>query len=115
MQINGAQFAAVIYPKTSEFQQKTRTPVVIDVKPIVESGEKALHQTSRELSLYPQAITTYDTQQPRFARLLSTTEQSSNNNSVNQPTQQLPRSVQQYLQVADSTSEPSQRLFDEIV
>lgn len=115
MQINGAQLATVISPKTFEFQEQTRAPVIIDVKPTVESDEKASRQVTSNLNLYQQAITTYEAQQPRFVRLLATTEQPSTNNESVAQSEPLPRSVQQYLQVADLTSEQSQRLVDEIV
>lgn len=117
MQINGAQLAAVIYPKTAEFQQQTRAPVIIDVEPTVESGEKASRQAASDLSLYQQAITTYEAQQTQFVRFSATTDRLLLSNSSKTETQSapLPRSVQHYLQVADSTSEPEQRLFDEIV
>jgi paraquat-inducible protein B len=115
MQINGAQLAAVIYPKTSEFQRQARSPVIIDVKLTVDSVEKASHEVSSDLSLYRQAITTHETQQTRFVRLSATTEQPASNSRSSDQSAPLPRSVQQYLQVADSTSELPQRLFDEIV
>lgn len=115
MQINGAQLAAVIYPKTFEFQEKTRAPVIIDVKPTVESGEQTSRQASSDLSLYRQAITVHEAEQADFVRLLATKEQSSTSNeSVTQSTP-TPRSVQHYLQVADLTSDQVQRSFDEIV
>ncbi|RKZ89535.1 MAG: hypothetical protein DRQ39_00495 [Gammaproteobacteria bacterium] len=116
MQINGAQLATVISPKTSEFQEKGRSPITIDVKPNVESAEKASHQATNALNLYQQAITTYEDQQTRFVRLLATTdtEQQSNNRHGTQ-SDHLPQGVQQYLQIAGSVTEPQQSLFDEVV
>lgn len=115
MQINGAQLAAAFSPKTIEFQQQTRVPVIIDVKPTVEFDEKTSRQTSSDRSLNQQAITTVEAQQARFVRLLANTEQPSSNNDSADQSEPLPRSVQQYLQVADLTSEQSKSLVDEIV
>ncbi|PHS70627.1 MAG: hypothetical protein COB23_02820 [Methylophaga sp.] len=112
MQINGAHLTTAFIPKSFGFQDKVRAPVTIDV--IAKFDIEAPSQSTSTQS-FQQVTAINDPQQSRFVRLLATTNNTTTNTDQSSSALiPLPRSVQQYLQIANLNSE-NQRLLDETV
>jgi predicted flavoprotein YhiN len=113
MQINGGQFSSVYTPRNYVQDTVARPPVVIDVTPDSTSEQSfgPVVDTSRVVAPTNQL----DSQvQSRFVRAFA--NRSTDASSDEPSAQQLPRSVQQYLQVSQlPTNEESKRLVDEQV
>jgi hypothetical protein len=110
MQINGGSITSVFTSKTPSLESKSRPPVVID------SPSFSLAKTSNEAPLTTVVTPISDVasqQQSRFVRAFSTQEDRSKTPEDEQ--RELPRGVQQYIQVAQLGTQDGQRLLDETV
>ncbi len=113
MQINGASLSTVFNPREHEARALIRPPVIIDAAPISREARPLLPATT-QAEPYAAALTTAnDERQENFVRLFAGTRETDSRTSTSAGV--LPASVQQYLQIANLTTAPEQRLFDEIV
>ncbi|HEC60379.1 hypothetical protein LCGC14_0897160 [marine sediment metagenome] len=124
MQINSGQFASVFPQKLLEPQDNARKPVTIDVKANVEFDGISTADSSTKIAAFrtsDAAIRVNEQQQAQFIRFFSINESSSSliNTDKQTPSQtnlvQLPKGVQQYLQVAATDLQIKQNLLDETV
>ncbi|MFW5451076.1 MAG: hypothetical protein ACKE9I_05715 [Methylophagaceae bacterium] len=111
MQVNGAPLAITFSPKSSELQNTSRLPVTIDSTSSFALTDGGASQTKLEYPSQQRVIRGEDAQQAQFVRLLAT----DNKSFSQQEPKPLPVGVQQYLKIAELSSESAQRLFDETV
>lgn len=115
MQINGAHLSTAFALKPNEHEEKSRSPIVIDVAPEFQLPEN--EQAIKVATYIPPTTAIDEQQQARFVRLFSfssgqLTQAEDNNQQIPRT---LPHGVQQYLQIATLGSDDNQRLFDETV
>ena len=114
MQINGSSLSTVFIPKGHDARAPIRPPVIIDAEPSIAREARPLLAATTEASPFQTALTTAeDEQQQNFVRLFADTVSNEELEFVDDEI--LPRSVQQYVQIANLTTEPQQRLFDALV
>lgn len=121
MQINSGQFATTLAPRSLELQDNARKPVTIDLKASLELDD-ATSTRSYPVKIVPPSqasIMVNDQQQARFVRFFSANDLPSpisNKDATSQTNfSKLPNGVQQYLQVAATSLQFQQSLFDETV
>jgi hypothetical protein len=114
MQINGSSLSTVFIPKGQGAREPIRPPAIIDAEPARVHEGRPLFAAATAVSPFQTALTTAeDEQQQNFVRLFA--ERVSDEELEVSDDEILPRSVQQYVQIANLTTEPRQRLFDALV
>ena len=114
MQINGSSPSTVFTPRGHDARAPIRPPVIIDAEPGSAREFRPLLPATTETSPFQTALSTAeDEQQQNFVRLFADTV--GNEELELGDDEILPRSVQQYVQIANLNTEPQQRLFDALV
>jgi hypothetical protein len=114
MQINGSSLSTVFIPKGQGAREPIRPPVTIDAEPTRARAARTSLAATTEASPFQTALmTAEDEQQQNFVRLFADAVR--NEELQFNDDEPLPRSVQQYVQIANLNTEPQQRLFDALV
>lgn len=114
MQINGSSLSTVFIPKGQGARESIRAPVIIDAEPTRASEAQPLFAATTEVSPFQTALATAeDEQQQNFVRLFA--DKVSHEELEVSDDEILPRSVKQYVQIANLTTESQKRLFDALV